>query len=166
MSRRGRRFADAPTSAERAALMAVCQPGVNEALAARHLGITEAALRSRLRSLYGRLGVNSAAQAFHAIDPLRDHFDRFLAEYIAHRNDPHPTSLYRYFDERGRLMYVGITSGGGRRADQHQASAPWWTEVRTATIEHYPDRRSALTAESIAITAEAPIHNRAGAPKR
>lgn len=53
----------APTSAERAALIALCHPGAKESTAAAQLGIRPDALRGRLKRLYGRLGVNSAAQA-------------------------------------------------------------------------------------------------------
>lgn len=52
-----------PTSGERAALIALCQPGAKEATAAIQLGIQPDALRARLKRLYRRLGVNSAAQA-------------------------------------------------------------------------------------------------------
>lgn len=56
-----------PTAAERAALYAVCQPGATEPSAARSLGITERALHARLERLFRRTGVNSAAQARHAL---------------------------------------------------------------------------------------------------
>jgi hypothetical protein len=48
-----------PTTSERAALLAISQPGASYARAAFDLGISERALR-----------VNSAAQAKHAIDRL------------------------------------------------------------------------------------------------
>lgn len=55
------------TPSERAALLAICQPGAKEASAARQLGITVGALRSRLRRLRHKLGVNSAAQAAYLL---------------------------------------------------------------------------------------------------
>lgn len=55
------------TSAERAALIAVCQPGSGYDEAAYALGITRRALRHRLDSLYRKLGVNNAAQAVWAL---------------------------------------------------------------------------------------------------
>jgi hypothetical protein len=56
-----------PTPAERAALFAVCQPSATEPSAARALNITERALHARLERLFRREGVNSAAQARHAL---------------------------------------------------------------------------------------------------
>lgn len=53
----------APTPAERAALLAVCQPGASYDSAAATLGISRTALSRRLQRLYRRLGVNSDAQA-------------------------------------------------------------------------------------------------------
>lgn len=55
------------TSSERAALLAICQPRAKEASAARALGISVHALRSRLRRLYTKLGVNTAAQATYVL---------------------------------------------------------------------------------------------------
>jgi DNA-binding NarL/FixJ family response regulator len=55
------------TPSERAALLAICQPGAKESSAAQALGISVGALRSRLRRLYSKLGVNSAAQAAYRL---------------------------------------------------------------------------------------------------
>jgi len=57
----------APTSSERAALLAISQPGATYASAARALGISKGALGRRLERLYRRLNVTSAAQAHHAL---------------------------------------------------------------------------------------------------
>lgn len=69
-----------------------------------------------------------------------------------------PTSLYRFFDESERLLYVGVTSvprwDGGHRRDK-----PWWTQVHKATVEHFDERTVALTAERYAIKTEGPEHN-------
>lgn len=72
------------------------------------------------------------------------------------------TSLYRFYDASGALLYVGITSRGPERFGAHRRTQPWWCDVTTCRIEHYPDRDSALAAESIAITREHPAHNIAG----
>ena len=55
------------TRRELDALRAVCQPGGSMKGAAHELGGTEHAVHRRLRSLYGRLGVSSAAQASYAL---------------------------------------------------------------------------------------------------
>lgn len=52
-----------PTAAERAALLAVCQPGASYEQAAEVLGISRHALSRRLQRLYRKLGVHSDAQA-------------------------------------------------------------------------------------------------------
>lgn len=57
----------APTARELDALRAVCKPGGSMATAAYELGISPHAVHKRLRSLYARLGVNSAAQATYAL---------------------------------------------------------------------------------------------------
>jgi DNA-binding NarL/FixJ family response regulator len=59
-----------PTTSERAALLAVSQPGASYVSAAHTLGISERAVRARLERLYRRLRVNSAAQARHALDQI------------------------------------------------------------------------------------------------
>jgi hypothetical protein len=74
-----------------------------------------------------------------------------------------PTTLYRFFDADGELLYVGITSVGGVRWSQHKSSKPWWPEIVTASLAHYETRTEAMAAESEAIRAEGPKHNRAGA---
>lgn len=56
-----------PTSRELEALRAVCQPGGSMASAAYELQVSPHAVHKRLRSLYARLGVNSAAQAAYAL---------------------------------------------------------------------------------------------------
>jgi hypothetical protein len=73
--------------------------------------------------------------------------------------DQKPTSLYRFYDSTGTLLYIGITAQGQGRWYQHQSEKAWWPEVSRATVEHFPDRPSAASAEVDAITAEGPMHN-------
>lgn len=70
-----------------------------------------------------------------------------------------PTSLYRFYDQAGDLLYVGITSRGWERFAQHSRTKAWWPHVTTALVEHYPTRDAALTAEAEAIKTEGPMHN-------
>jgi hypothetical protein len=72
---------------------------------------------------------------------------------------PPPVSLYRFFDAGGTLLYVGITSKNSKRWDGHIRDKQWWGRVRTAVIEHYPDRPSAIAAERAAIKSEGPEFN-------
>lgn len=77
---------------------------------------------------------------------------------------PEDNALYRHFDEKGRLLYVGITNDPGRRWEQHK-DKNWWIHVRTTTIERYPDRRSVRDAERAAIESEKPWWNTAMNPE-
>lgn len=67
-------------------------------------------------------------------------------------------ALYRFFDEDGALLYVGISVNPLGRWDQHRAKT-WWRDVRAATIEPCESRAAALEAEMVAIRAENPQHN-------
>lgn len=69
------------------------------------------------------------------------------------------TSLYRFFDSNGSLLYVGISFDLPTRWVDHSSSKPWWHCVDTATIEHYPDRGTAEAAERHAIKTENPAWN-------
>jgi hypothetical protein len=75
-----------------------------------------------------------------------------------HTDSP-PTTLYRFFDSGGTLLYVGITSCGAARWSEHSRVQTWWEEVATATVEHYATRHLAAEAERAAIRAEHPKHN-------
>lgn len=73
-----------------------------------------------------------------------------------------PTTLYRYYDKDGNLLYVGITDSLSRRAAQHNKNAQWHSYAAYATFEHYVSREDALEAESKAIINESPSYNIAG----
>jgi predicted GIY-YIG superfamily endonuclease len=70
-----------------------------------------------------------------------------------------PTTLYRFHDAAGELLYVGITAQGRGRWYQHQGDKDWWSHVAKATVEHFPNREAAAAAEVEAIRAEKPLHN-------
>ena len=72
------------------------------------------------------------------------------------------TALYRMHDADGALLYVGISTHLGERWAQHEKTQPWWGDVASATVEHYPTRAEALEAELDAIRSERPVHNIAG----
>lgn len=72
------------------------------------------------------------------------------------------TSLYRYFDATGTLLYVGITSRRTIRTLQHAGDKSWWGEVASATFEHYDTRAEAASRELEAIRDERPLHNVVG----
>ena len=67
--------------------------------------------------------------------------------------------LYRFYDKRGRLLYVGITNSPPSRFRQHGRDKEWWQEVSDIKIEPHPSREEVLAAESEAIRTEAPYYN-------
>ena len=75
--------------------------------------------------------------------------------------DEAPTALYRLYDAKDRLLYVGITSDLMGRLTAH-ADKPWWPDVARKTAEWHPTRASAAEAEMKAIRSEDPVHNIAG----
>jgi len=70
-----------------------------------------------------------------------------------------PTTLYRYYDTAGALLYVGITEHPLARADSHANASTWWPKVATARFEQFPTRDEASAAEREAIRVERPLHN-------
>lgn len=74
-------------------------------------------------------------------------------------NSIQKTTLYRYFDSEGRLLYVGITGDNTKRQSQHRRNSFWFGEIASATFEHFDARDQAEEAETKAITHEKPMHN-------
>jgi excinuclease UvrABC nuclease subunit len=68
-------------------------------------------------------------------------------------------ALYRHFDEKGALLYVGVALTPASRLRSHVQGSPWARNVATVTIEWFPSRADALAAERGAISGEAPKHN-------
>lgn len=76
--------------------------------------------------------------------------------------DDESCQLYRHFDGRGRLLYVGISLNAIWRLNQHVHSSAWTTDVSRVEIETLPTREAALAAELKAIKTENPVHNTVG----
>ena len=74
-------------------------------------------------------------------------------------NSIQKTTLYRYFDSEGRLLYVGITGDNTKRQSQHRRNSFWFGEIASAKFEHFDTRRDAAQAEVLAIKNEKPLHN-------
>ncbi len=77
-----------------------------------------------------------------------------------------PTSLYRYYDTKGVLIYVGITRRGATRNAEHNQSQPWWKYVARQDVQHFPDRATALTAEKSVIRSHRPPFNKQHNPDK
>jgi predicted GIY-YIG superfamily endonuclease len=74
-------------------------------------------------------------------------------------NSTPKTTLYRYFDDTGQLLYVGITGDNTKRQSQHRRSSFWFGYIASATFEHFDTRQEAAQAEITAIQSEKPKHN-------
>lgn len=75
------------------------------------------------------------------------------------------TSLYRYFSGKGVLLYVGISRNPFNREAQHSRSRDTKI-VATIKISWYPDLKSALDAERLAVQEENPLWNKQLIAKR
>ncbi|QQM45155.1 GIY-YIG nuclease family protein [Streptomyces liliifuscus] len=81
-----------------------------------------------------------------------------------HEPDKVRTLLYRFFDDEGRLLYVGITNNPQNRWADHAHKARinenvWWHLVRVVHTEWCDTRGEAEAAEITAIRHERPLHN-------
>jgi DNA-binding XRE family transcriptional regulator/predicted GIY-YIG superfamily endonuclease len=72
--------------------------------------------------------------------------------------------IYRVYDDKGGLLYVGMSKSAMARVKDHFATSPWGKTACTITIEVVADREAALLAERSAIKAEKPMHNIVHAP--
>lgn len=89
-----------------------------------------------------------------------------VAEWSRRLPPPRPvkqaTCLYRHFDVRGRLLYVGISLSVATRTLQHKCGSLWFRKVSNITLEWFPTREAAECAERKAIAEEKPRHNQQG----
>ena len=74
-------------------------------------------------------------------------------------NSIQKTTLYRYYDSQGHLLYVGITGDNTKRQSQHRRNSFWFGEIHSATFEHFITREQASQAEVSAIQSERPRYN-------
>lgn len=72
---------------------------------------------------------------------------------------PVPTSVYRYYDQLGILIYVGVTSRGMARNIEHNKSKVWWKYVARQGVQHFPNRATALRVERQLIEQHRPPFN-------
>lgn len=69
------------------------------------------------------------------------------------------TSLYRYYDSHGVLIYIGITGRGMARNAEHNADKDWWPYVASQSVEHFETRNEALAQERRLIGKHLPPFN-------
>lgn len=70
--------------------------------------------------------------------------------------------VYRTFNARGRLLYVGCTKRWPGRMRDHESTAPWFGDIAGVSVHYYADLRTALAAEDRAIKTEWPLWNSHG----
>ena len=71
--------------------------------------------------------------------------------------------LYRFYDAKGKLLYVGISLNAAARAATHRKGREWWTLAARMEIDHMDcDREEALERERQAISGERPLYNTNG----
>jgi predicted GIY-YIG superfamily endonuclease len=69
------------------------------------------------------------------------------------------TTLYRFYNKDGALLYVGITNNCKQRFLEHRLYMKWWPEAHHSTLQIFPERAPAVEAERKAIQTENPLHN-------
>jgi hypothetical protein len=78
-------------------------------------------------------------------------------------HDPH--WLYRMFDSRGRLLYIGLTQAPRRRITNWRSAAkftaPWFNDVCRIDWQKYENKTTGWLAERKAVAGEQPVHNKA-----
>lgn len=68
--------------------------------------------------------------------------------------------LYRFYDDSGALLYVGISLHTAVRMMDHKRDKSWWPEVASITVEHHEiSRYDATRLERRTIHTEGPRHN-------
>lgn len=76
------------------------------------------------------------------------------------RAETYPSTLYRYYNEAGVLLYVGVTYEARGRLQQHRLSKDWYYDIKFIRLDHFPaGRDEALRAEALAIKNEKPLYN-------
>ena len=74
--------------------------------------------------------------------------------------------LYRHFDVKGILLYVGISHHAVLRTAAHKNNSMWFPEIARIEITNYPSKEDAARAERAAIIEEKPIHNKKSGPRK
>lgn len=93
-------------------------------------------------------------------EPAEDERANMLARALASAVEPDAsTALYRWFDDRDRLLYVGISDAMLARVQSHILASSWMDFAARATIVRYATRREAAEAETAAIKDEQPLFN-------
>ena len=85
----------------------------------------------------------------------KEHSDK---EIVVKENMTEYFCLYKFFDEKMNLLYVGMTNNFGKRLSQH-ASSKWFDKIEVIKKEFYSSRMECESAETESIKTEKPIYN-------
>jgi len=109
----------------------------------------------------GRTRIEPVQASLVAADGTQDDAQLdLLTRALAVKVEPDARSaLYRYYDEKDRLLYIGITDRLLSRTEAHILGSSWMDYAVRSTIARYPTRREAAEAETAAIKAEQPLFN-------
>jgi len=69
------------------------------------------------------------------------------------------TLLYKLFDEKGELLYVGITGDWETRRKAHKATKSWFNQIARVEFEQCAGAQAAAEREVIVIAQDAPVYN-------
>lgn len=87
----------------------------------------------------------------------------FLAPETQHPDWPRSYRwdfVYRFYDVDAKPLYIGMTSGGLTRWDQHRKRAEWWPLAEYVAVSFYATYADTQVAEKAAIRNEQPRFNR------
>jgi hypothetical protein len=76
-----------------------------------------------------------------------------------------PTAVYRLYDAREELIYVGMTVNPDMRFGSHAVTKPWWPEVARRDIAWFETRHEAEQREAQLIAHYHPRYNTIGTPQ-
>lgn len=68
-------------------------------------------------------------------------------------------NLYRHFDSKNTLLYVGVSLNAVYRLSQHKTTSRWFDDIARVDIEKHATREESIIAETEAIVKEKPIYN-------
>ncbi len=119
--------------------------------------LTKAGHAQRVKDLRMRAG--QLSWRIHRVDERTRKREEREEREQAYLDEGGSFSVYRFYDKQDQLLYVGQTSHGYKRMQQHNKTQPWWREVARSEVEHHESREEALQAEAWAIHKEHPKHN-------
>jgi predicted GIY-YIG superfamily endonuclease len=68
-------------------------------------------------------------------------------------------AVYRHYDRKGNLLYVGMTDDPHARLKAHRRDSQWVDQAATFTGEWFDSWMDAKWAETVAIQTEKPLFN-------